>query len=299
MKRFKKDKIMRKTITHITVLFVLAGILSGISCANKADNNNGGSPKGYDLNKPVKYNMPDALTEISGIAFYQGKPDMIFAEQDEDGNVYSFKLGDKQVTTSKFGKKGDYEDIAICHNQVVLLRSDGVLFTFPFSEVKKPEIANVKKQQGILPTGEYEGLYADEKSGLLYVLCKHCADDRTTKTSSVYVLALQADGSVKQSGGFSINIKEIEKIINKKRISFHPSALTKNTLTNEWYILSSANKMLVVADVNWKVKTVYPLDPALFHQPEGMAFDNQHNLYISNEGDKVTPGNVLKFNYLK
>ncbi len=293
MKRFKTDKAMR----YITVLFISVGIVSVISCAEKAENSEGVSPKGYDLTKPVKYNMPDALTEISGIAFNQGKPDMIFAEQDEDGNVYSFKLGDKQVTTSKVGKKGDYEDLAICHNQVILLRSDGVLFSFPFTEVRKPEITNVKKIQDILPTGEYEGLYADEKSGLLYVLCKHCADDRTTKTSSVYVLALQADGTVKQSGGFSINIKEIEKITGKKRISFHPSALTKNTVTNEWYILSSANKMLVVADASWKVKTVYPLDPALFNQPEGIAFDNQHNLYISNEGDKVSPGNVLKFNY--
>ena len=288
---------MQKAIRCIMALSISAGILSVISCAGKAENSEGVSPKGYDLTKPVKYNMPDALTEISGIAFNQGKPDMIFAEQDEDGNVYSFKLGDKQVTTSKFGKKGDYEDLAICHNQVIVLRSDGVLFSFPFTEVRKPEITNVKKIQDILPTGEYEGLYADEKLGLLYVLCKHCADDRTTKTSSVYVLALQADGTVKQSGGFSIDIKEIEKITGKKRISFHPSALTKNTVTNEWYILSSANKVLVVADASWKVKTVYPLDPALFNQPEGIAFDNQHNLYISNEGDKVSPGNVLKFNY--
>ncbi|WP_091144961.1 SdiA-regulated domain-containing protein [Mucilaginibacter pineti] len=288
---------MYQAIRCITVLSISVGILSVISCAQKVESNEDVSPKGYDLTKPVKYNMPDALTEISGIAFYQGKPDMIFAEQDEDGNVYSFKLGDKQVNTSKFGKKGDYEDIAICRNQVILLRSDGVLFTFPFTEVKKPEIANVKKLQDILPAGEYEGLYADEKTGLLYVLCKHCADDRTTKTSSVYVLALQADGTVKQSGGFSINVKEIEKITDKKRISFHPSALTKNTVTNEWYILSSSNKMLVVADADWKVKTVYPLNPGLFNQPEGIAFDNQHNLYISNEGDKVSPGNVLKFNY--
>ena len=73
----------------------------------------------------------------------------------------------------------------------------------------------------------------------------------------------------------------------------------KNLNTNEWYILSSVNKMLIVADADWNVKNVYALNPAQFHQPEGIAFDNQFNLYISNEGDLVSPGNVLKFNYIK
>ena len=41
--------------------------------------------------------------------------------------------------------------------------------------------------------------------------------------------------------------------------------------------------MLVMADENWKVKSVYPLNPSLFVQPEGIAFDRQQNLYISNE----------------
>lgn len=82
-------------------------------------------------------------------------------------------------------------------------------------------------------------------------------------------------------------------------MQFRPSALAKNPKTNEWYILSSTNKLLVVADANWKVKTVYPLDLSLFLQPEGIAFDNQNNLYISNEGDKTSKGTVLKFNYKK
>jgi uncharacterized protein YjiK len=56
---------------------------------------------------------------------------------------------------------------------------------------------------------------------------------------------------------------------------------------------------LVVTDANWKIKAVHPINPSLFVQPEGIAFDNKNNLYISNEGDKVTPGTVFKFNYKK
>jgi hypothetical protein len=290
---------MRKAIFCISILIVSVGTLSLISCTERADRNENDSPKGYNLDKPVKYNMPDELLEISGITFNNGKNDSLYAEQDEEGKVFYFKLGDKQVKYSRFGKKGDYEDIAIGHNQVIMLRSDGVLFTFPFNRVRSKEITDVQKLEGLLPAGEYEGMYADEKSGLLYILCKHCTDDHTTKSSSGYIFALQADGTLKQSGDFSINVKSIEKILGKKRIGFHPSAIAKNVNTNEWYILSSVNKMLVVTDINWNVKTVYPLNTSLFGQPEGMAFDTDYNLYISNEGSKTSEGNVLKFKYTK
>ncbi|WP_439697597.1 SdiA-regulated domain-containing protein [Mucilaginibacter sp. AW1-7] len=288
-------KDMRNTLMAV----IVAGILLSISCASKTGTQGYDSPTGYNLNKPVKYYMPDGLLEISGIAFNNGKSDSVYAEQDEDGNIYYLKLGDKQVNYSKFGKKGDYEDIAICHNQVIMLRSDGVLFTFPFGQVRNKEIPGVQKLEGLLPEGEYEGMYADEKNGLVYLLCKHCTDDKTTKSSSGYILALQADGALKQSGSFNVDVKTIEKLTGKKKISFHPSALTKNSKTNEWYILSSFNKLLVVADNNWNVKAVYSLDPAIFNQPEGITFDNKYNLYISNEGSKTAAGNILKFNYSK
>jgi hypothetical protein len=280
-------------------LLVGAGVLLGISCADKAGGNATSNPKGYDLSKPIKYNMPDALLEISGIAFNNGKSDMIYAEQDEEGRLFYFKLGDKELKDTKFGKKGDYEDVAICHGQVIMLRSDGVLFTFPLSGINAKEVANVNKQEGLLPEGEYEGMHADEKTGQLYILCKHCADDKTTKSSSGYILALQPDGTLKQGGNFAVNVKDIEKLSGQKKISFHPSALAKNIGTNEWYIVSSVNSLLVVTDAAWKVKATYPLPRAVFNQPEGIAFDAQYNLYISNEGSKTSAGNVLKFSYIR
>ncbi len=58
-------------LLFITILFV--------NCTN---NKTYKSPEGYDLNKPVKYSMPEELHEISGIAFHMGNPDTLFAEQD-------------------------------------------------------------------------------------------------------------------------------------------------------------------------------------------------------------------------
>jgi hypothetical protein len=283
---------MKKLNTLYLAIFAAFTILTGVSCNGQQRY---GSPQGYDLNNPIKYAMPESLLEISGITFYRGKGDVLYAEQDEEGKVFYFRPGDKQVNYTKFDKKGDYEDIAILGNQMIVLRSDGTLYTFPFNQVKTPAVTNVQKQVGLIPPGEYEGLYADDKTGQLYVLCKHCGDKKTSKIGGGFILKADASGVLKQTGQFTINIKEIESILGKKKIQFHPSALAKNPVTNEWYILSSVNKLLVVADANWKVKAAYSINPSMFLQPEGIAFDSQTNLYISNEGDKLSPGNVLKF----
>jgi uncharacterized protein YjiK len=67
-------------------------------------------------------------------------------------------------------------------------------------------------------------------------------------------------------------------------------------LTKQWYIVSSVNKVLIVLDDRWQVKGMYPLDPVLFKQPEGLAFDAKGNMYISNEGQQGN-ANVLLFSY--
>ena len=103
----------------------------------------------------------------------------------------------------------------------------------------------------------------------------------------------------KMMGYAHINVKDIEAQLGKSKLSFRPSALAKNPGTGEWYILSSVNKALVIADAAWHVKSVYPLQSSLFVQPEGIAFDNQNNLYISNEGDELHQGTILKFNFKK
>jgi uncharacterized protein YjiK len=280
---------MNKPLLYILFLVFL-------SCTGKKDFK---SPRGYDLNKPEKFSMPESINEISGISFYKGNKDTLYAEQDEKADLFYLHLGDKKAGHVKFGKKGDYEDIAIVNEQVILLRSDGTLFSFPFSERHQEEVAAVKEWDKLLPAGEFEGLYADEKNNRLYVLCKHCADDETSKAITAYILQLQPGGGIIPNGNTSIDVKTIEKLAGEKKIKFHPSGWAQNPQTQQWYIISAVNKMLVIADSDWNVKEVYQLDPAIFRQPEGIAFDSENSLYISNEGDELTMGNVLKFVFKK
>jgi uncharacterized protein YjiK len=68
-----------------------------------------------------------------------------------------------------------------------------------------------------------------------------------------------------------------------------------NKKNQEWYLLSSINKMLIIADRTWNVKQVISLNSSLFPQPEGISFDSDNNLYISNEAGNSSVGTVLKF----
>jgi hypothetical protein len=300
-----------KTIKTAVIFSLLCIGIVGTSCSQgnkknadgkKASNSkkaavSSASPAGYDLNHPVKYDMPTELLEISGIAFNNGDAGTIYAEQDEEGKIFSFRPGDSKINHAKFGKAGDYEDVAVLNNQAIILRSDGSLFSFPLAEVKAGQINSVKEYKKILPAGEYEGLHAD--GGKLYALCKQCAGKDHNKECNGYIFNIAADGNITQSGTFTIDVQKIAGLIGKVKLRFHPSALAKNPLTRQWYVLSSVNKLIVVLDEQWNVQQAYPISGKTFLQPEGIAFDKQGNLYISNEGDKITNGNVLLFKYTK
>ncbi|MGM9478852.1 SdiA-regulated domain-containing protein [Pedobacter sp. GSP4] len=295
--------------------FFASGLLAavaflGISCVNGSRNDKQAAstettPAGeekkidlpYDLANPVKYNMPQNLFEISGIVFHNGDPKEVFAIQDEDGDLFHLGLTDKQSKFTKFGGKGDYEDVAILNNDVIVLKSNGELHSFPIAEIAKPEVANVVKTKDLVPKAEYEGLAADEKSGLVYVLTKEIKKNKSGQTP-IYAFKY-AGGKFTPSGEFNLADKEIAALSGESKMKFRPSALAKNPATNEWYVLSSVNKLLVITDANFKPKATYPLKGSFFNQPEGIAFDRDQNLYISNEGGTLSAGNILMFKLKK
>jgi hypothetical protein len=281
-------------ISAILYLSLLFSLLS-FSCAQSQQSYP--SPPGYNLKQPIKFKMPDDLLEISGIAFDRGNENTFYAIQDEDGKLFYGKLGATKVNHIKFGKHGDYEDLAICGNLMIILKSNGKLYTFPLSEIHEQELSHVQEQTKLLPVGEYESMYADQQRRKLYVLCKNCEDERTSKSSTGYIFDILPNNTFKPAGNFKIEVKQIKRFTGDEKMKFRPSAMAWSNTAKQWYIVSAVNQLLLTADANFKVTAAYDLDHKTFLQPEGIAFDNSGNMYISNEGDEFARGNVLKFNY--
>jgi len=254
------------------------------------------SPPQYDLSKPDKFNMPESLLEISGIAFYHDKSDTVYSIQDEDGRVFRQAWDKKKQKHTVFAEKGDYEDLAILNETVIVLDSDGSLFVFPFKQLQQEEVNDAKKFKKILPKGEYESIYADQQTNQVYLLCKNCKDDKKDQNMSGSIFTYDpVKNDLISSGSFTMDLSQLIKDEQILKTGLKASALTRDPHTGEWYILSSVNKLLIVATPDWKVKSVHRLNSSIFNQPEGLAFDDQMNLYISNEGDELTDGNILKF----
>lgn len=288
MKRFYMN------VLYIAVILAISGLYACKNLVNKYT-----SPAGYDLNKPDRFNMPSSLLEISGITFYNGISDTVYSVQDEDGKLFRQKWDVKKQSNMKFAPKGDFEDLAIFNEMVFVLKSNGTIYSFPFTEAVKKESDLVKERKGLVPKAEYEGMYADPETNKIYILCKSCSQDKKMKQVTGYVFDYKVEtDSLVAAGDFRIDLSQLKKLNSKLKTSLNPSALAKNPKTGEWYILSSTNKLLLVTDADWKIKAAHKLNSSTFNQPEGLAFDGRLDLYVSNEGDEVNDGNILKFRYL-
>jgi hypothetical protein len=289
----------KKYVARITWLFCTCVFYGFVGCYDPVPVV---SPPGYKLDSPQKFIMSESLREISGIVTLRGNGDTLYAIEDEDGKLFYFHPGDGKFSYKKFGKRGDYEDVTILDNKdFVVLRSDGSLFVFPLSLVQDGNMDNVEKYENILPAGEYEGLFGDD-NGRLIALCKNCPDDDQRDEVSGYVLergygnSPTTTNSLTITDHFKVDVSMLKLTSMKRKVKFHPSCIARHPLTREWYLISSVNKILLVLDDKWKVKASYPLDPSLFKQPEGLAFDRKGNMYISNEGGQGN-AHVLLFKY--
>ncbi|RFM28930.1 SdiA-regulated domain-containing protein [Deminuibacter soli] len=277
----------------VPFMLLLVALLAATACYRTSFS----SPHGYNLVRPDRTELnSSSLAEISGIAFHGRSFDTFYAINDEHGKLFYFTRSNPKPVSAKFGRSGDYEDVTITKEKVVVLKSDGELFVFPFSLAHQTEVDSAVTKVAQLPKSEYEGLYADS-TGRLYVLCKHCEADNPNKAITVYTLVPDSAATYRLDKTISIDVNMIKKLSDEKRMRFNPSCLAQHPITKEWYIISSVNKLLVITDPDFNVKEAYALKPNLFRQPEGLAFDARGNMYITNEGKEDEVADLMMFPY--
>lgn len=250
----------------------------------------------YDLNKAKTYKLNSALDEISGIAFHPQKSDKIYAIQDEHGKLFTYDLAkEKIVDEFSFGKNGDYEDVATDGKFFYVLKSNGDIFYFPFDYQKVASKVQVAKD--ILPKGEYESLAVNPLNKTLQVLCKECKVDKSLGKLSGYSFQLQVDGSLSTTyNTFSIELNSLKTLDSGIGKSIKPSAMAFNPQSQEWYIISSIDKILIVTDTVFQPKNVIAFKRSQFEQPEGLAFNNTGELFISSEIGDANSAAIYQFN---
>jgi hypothetical protein len=143
---------------------------------------------------------------------------------------------------------------------------------------------------------EFESLYFDPRYKKLVILCKECKEELKTNNTSYLFDPAQP---VPYSKLYTIDSRKAIDASTTKSTKFKPSAAAIHPISGDLYIISSVNKLLVIASLDGKIKETYPIDPTVFHHPEGLAFDPAGNMYISNEAEELSPANILFFEYKK
>ena len=241
----------------------------------------------YDLENPDStWVMPSVLNEISGISAISDR--LMGCINDEKGEIYFYNLDRNKIDTSiSFTGKGDYEDIVIIDSMAYVLESKGVIWQV---DMTKRPAETTKYKTSMHKSLDAEGLAYDAQSNDLLIAAKNKIKDKTgLKVNVIYKFDLTT-----QKGS---NEPFITWHLNDfvKKDDFASSALAIHPASGNIYITSSVGKKLVVINRLGQVLEMVTLDYKHFSQPEGIYFDANSNLFISNERKK-SKANILKFN---
>ena len=322
-----KDMLKSKSFLYktITMNFYLFSALVLFSCRqtphseNSVNNTPFPEPDTfnipYDLKTPNSiYKLPSALYEISGIAIY--KDNLIACIQDEKGIVYLYDLDKEEVTEKvKFGKDGDYEGIAVAGETIHVLKSNGNIYRIKKPEKKDPKVKKITTPLSI--ANNCEGLGYDKVSNSLLIACKGTSSYKNhkfdKKSKAIYALNLDSLEfnrypaylidvnlileSTELDPYLRVSNKIMQHLYSGGSIVFQPSGVAVHPISNHIYILASVGKLLVVLDRDGRILEIRPLNKNIFRQPEGISFDANGDLYISNEG-KGGKGTIFIFNQI-
>jgi len=248
------------------------------SCKTKAQKDKFENTETFNFADPKIINLPQALDEISGIAYYP-KDTSIFAIIDEDGLLFKVSLNrPDEVKEWRFDKQRDFEDIVFLDSTFYVMVSNGDIDKITFDNgkiaVAKVDFPNASKK-----VNEFESMYFSADSNRLIMLCKQCEDDKKSTLSSYYF----SDSAHQFVNYQTMETEPLFQKIGSKKEKIKPSAAAINPLTKELYVLCSVNKIIYIQDPQGKIKDVIKLDPKIYKQPEGMAFTPDGDLIISNE----------------
>lgn len=269
----------------------------------------------YDLKNPAwEVNLPSDLHEVSGLAYIDTNE--LAMVQDEEGLIFIFDLESKEVTARhRFRNNGDFEGVEIIGETAYVLRSDGDVYEVLNYRSETPV---VKSHETALSTrNDTEGLGYDPVSKLLLISSKESdklmgtkykdkqvvvsfdPETRSLRPNPFVVIDLDDIKSFLKKNAKTKSEKKFEDKFNPdKSSSFKPSGIAVHPHTQNIYLIASNGNMLLVLNRKFQILQAKHLPSKKFPQPEGICFDAEGNLYISNEG-QLSAGTLKKFSMQK
>jgi uncharacterized protein YjiK len=261
-------------------------LIHKISCGYEKENNDAGSQ--YDLGNPLIVTLPGELDKISGICFYP-KDTAIFAVCNESGRLFKIRISDRVfISIWKLSESGNFQDLVLRDSNFYVLSKRGSVLKFTFQK------NNLTRQEFRFPspdTNGYKSMFFDDKSPVLKVLCY----DKSHENKGLKLSGFSIDILSEKISDSLFPPVKTAGLADSGLSAFRPSAAAINPLTKELFILSSANKMLVVADRDGGVKKCFHLSPAVYSKPEGICFTPRGDMIISNESVSIDPADLLIF----
>ncbi len=252
--------------------------------------------------------LPKVLEEISGIALSE-EEQFLFAVQDEKGLIFKIDKQKGEVLSHfEFWKDGDYEDIEVVNGKIYVLKNTGTIYEVTYPDTPSQSVN--KYNLYLTDDNDAEGLTYDSNNDRLLIACKKSMNDESQR--QIYAFDIDSK-KISEQPVFLINHEEIvsflethpalkkwNKLIeffdpNEATLAFSPSAIAIHPTTKEMYLLSSVGKILMVLDADGKLLHIEKLSKKAHCQPEGICFEADGTLFISNEGKDGLQGCILRF----
>lgn len=272
------NKLLRSPYLSV-ILFISAAALTGFTLLRKEEP--GLYAYSIESKKPQQIRLSGKLQEISGIAV--SSSGQLFAHDDELSSLHQIDISSGRIIWSfspgKSVFRGDFEDVAIVKDKFYLLESNGTIHQF-YSPAKGGSQDHRVYKTGLSEKNDVEGLCYDPQSNSLLLACKAFAGKGYKGFRAVYSFSLS---SLKLSAAprFLIPFKEVQNRLNINK--FHPSAISRNPLSGNFFIISASDNAILELSPAGNILAMQKLSGKSHPKPEGLAFLSDGTLLISDE----------------
>lgn len=259
----------------------------------------------YDLRRPdAVFTLPAELAEISALTDVDDRT--VACVQDEAATLYFISVTDGSVrSTLPFSGPADMEGLTRVNGDFFALRSDGLVHHLRM-RAQQAALDVLDTFHLDVENRNIEGLGFDPVTGKVLVSPKDFVKgdkelrderllyafdpaDATHKVRVALRLSVAAVVAQARAAGIAVPERTTPNGRVVPAVKLRPSSVAVHPTTGHYYLLSAADRLLLVVDRSARLVALEQLDPGLLPKPEGITFLPNGDLVLSSEGKGSAP----------